>query len=318
MDMRPTTLLAAGGTIAMAADTQSGATPALGAAELVASAGLEVAGSRSIRRVPGVRLTLADALDMAREAVDEAAAGNGVVVTTGTDTLEELGVLIDTMNGADAPIVLTGAIRPASAPGADGPANLVDAVAVAAQAPGGTYVVFAGEVHAALHARKTDSTSPRAFSSPQTGPVARVAEGRVAWSGPGLPPRPEALRPERLDFRVPVVPTFLGDDGELLRAAFALEPDALVLVALGAGHVSAGVLAAVRQAPCPVAATVRPERGEILHATYGFEGSEADLRAAGVVDAGRLSPQAARMVLLAALGTGSRGDQLAAMLASRG
>lgn len=315
--MRSTTLLAAGGTIAMAADTQSGATPALGAAELVASAGLEVAEARSIRRVPGVRLTLGDALEMAREAVDEATAGNGVVVTTGTDTLEELGVLIDTMNGAGAPIVLTGAIRPATAPGADGPANLVDAVAVATQAPGGTYVVFAGEVHAALHARKTDSTSPRAFSSAQGGPLGRVAEGRVTWTA-APPPRAEALSPERLDFRVPVVPTFLGDDGELLRAALALEPDALVLVALGAGHVSAAVLAAVREAPCPVAATVRPERGELLRATYAFEGSEADLRAAGVIDAGRLSPQAARMVLLAALGTGSRGDALAAMLASRG
>src|SRR5687767_12480626 len=123
MNMRPTTLLAAGGTIAMVADSGSAATPALDAAALVSAAGLEVASSRSIRKVPGVRLTLDDALAMAREAVGEAAGGNGVVVTTGTDTLEELGVLIDTMNGADAPIVLTGAIRPASAPGADGPAN---------------------------------------------------------------------------------------------------------------------------------------------------------------------------------------------------
>ena len=309
---RPVSLLAAGGTIAMSADSGSGATPALDAAALVAAAGLGVASSRSIRRVPGVRLTLDDALDMAREAAGEAATGNGVVVTTGTDTLEELGVLIDTMNGAEAPIVLTGAIRPASAPGADGPANLVDAVAAAVAAPAGTYVVFAGEVHDAREARKTDSTSPRAFSSPRTGPLGHVSEGRLELHA--TPRRAPALDVERLDFHVPIVPTWLGDDARLLEAAFATGPDALVLVALGAGHVSPRVLDALRRAPCPVAVAVRPERGELLHGTYGFEGSEADVRASGAIPAARLSPQAARMLLLAGLGAGLGGAELAAVV----
>src|SRR5687768_6977119 len=109
MTMRPTTLLAAGGTIAMAADEQSAATPALGAAELVSAAGLEVASARSVRALPGAHRTLPDSLAIAREAVEEARAGNAVVLTTGTDTLEELGVLIATMNDAEAPVVLTGA-----------------------------------------------------------------------------------------------------------------------------------------------------------------------------------------------------------------
>lgn len=298
----------------MASDGQSGATPALGAAELVRSAGLEVASSRSIEGIPGAHRTLDGALTLAREAVAEASAGNGVVITTGTDTLEEQAVLVDALNGADTPIVLTGAIRPASAPGADGPANLIDAVTVASTAPAGTYVVFAGEVHAALHARKVDSTSPRAFGSPLGGPLGYVAEGRVSLDAPA--PRAEPLAPERLDFRVPIVPTWLGDHAELLRAAFGLEPDGLVLVALGAGHVGPPVLGALREAPCPVVAAVRPERGQILHETYGFEGAEADLRAVAI-PAGRLSPQAARMVLLAALGAGFRGDALASVVAAR-
>ena len=312
--MRPTTLLAAGGTIAMTADSGSAATPALEAADLVAAAGLEVASARSVRAMPGAHRTLSDSLEIAREAVAEAEDGNGVVVASGTDTLEELGVLIDTMNGAEAPIVLTGAIRPATALGADGPANLVDAATVAGTAPSGTYVVFAGEVHAALRARKTDSTSPQAFSSPGFGPLGHVGEGRVELAAAA--PRAEPLVPERLDFRVPIVPTWLGDDAEFLRAALAAAPDALVLVALGAGHVSPAVLAALREAACPVAVTVRPERGALLHETYGFEGSESDLRAVAI-PAGRLSPQAARMVVLAALGAGLRGDALAAMVASR-
>lgn len=315
MHMRPVTLISAGGTIAMASNPQQAATPALDAAALAASAGLEVADARSVRNLPGVHLSLDDALEVAREAVSEAGRGHGVVLTTGTDTLEELAALCDVINGADAPIVLTGAIRPASAPGADGPANLVDAVAAAGQAPPGTYVVFAGEIHSARHARKTDSTSPRCFSSPGIGPLGRVAEGRVELRTPQ--PRVAPMAPGGLDFAVPIVPTWLGDDAALLRAAFALEPDALVLVALGAGHVSPAVLAALREAPCPVVATVRPERGELLHATYGFEGAEGDVRAAGAIPAARLSPQAARMIVLAALGAGWRGGELAAMVESR-
>lgn len=306
--MRPVTLLAAGGTIAMAANRRSAATPALDAAALVAAAGLEVAAARSVRSLPGVHLSLDDALAIAREAVAEAGGGNGVVVTTGTDTLEELGVLCDALNDAEAPIVLTGAIRPATSAGADGPANLVDAVAVAGGAPGGTYVVFAGEIHAAREARKTDSTSPRAFSSPRTGPLGYAGEGRFDLHARA--PRPSALTVARLDFAVPIVPTWLGDDGALLRAAFGLGPDALVLVTLGAGHVSPSVLRELAAAPCPVAVCVRPERGELLHATYGFEGAEGDVRATGALPAAHLSPQAARVLLLAGLGAGLRGADL--------
>ena len=310
--MRKVTLLAVGGTIAMAADQRSGAVPAHGAEALVAAAGAEVAAARSVRSLPGVHLTLDDALAIAREALAAAEGGDGVVVTTGTDTLEELAVLTGALNGAQAPIVFTGAIRPASSLGADGPANVADAVAVAAIAPTGTYVVFAGEIHAAREARKTDSTSPRAFSSPRTGPVGYVAEGTAHVSPP---PRGVVLEPARLDFGVPIVPTFLGDDGALLRATLAAAPDAVVLVALGAGHVSPGVLAALRSASCPVAVCVRPERGELLRATYGFEGNEADVRATGAIDAATLSPQAARMLLLAALGAGLGVDEMRSVMA---
>jgi L-asparaginase len=328
MTMRPTILLSVGGTIAMAADRGSGATPALDAAALVEAAGLEPVEARAVRSLPSVHLTLADALAVAEEAVGEAEAGRGVVVTTGTDTLEELAVLCDAMNAAAAPIVLTGAIRPASAPGTDGPANLVDAVAVAREAPPGAYVVFAGEVHAALGARKTDSTSPRAFTSPASGPLGRVAEGRVEWAG--VAPerhgkwagaaaggeRLRALRPAHLDLSVPIVPTWLGDDASLLRSALAAA-DALVLVALGAGHVPPPVLHALREARCPVAACVRPERGELLRATYGFEGAEGDLRATGAIPAAHLSPQAARMLLLAALGAGLGAEELHRLMERR-
>jgi L-asparaginase len=280
----------------MQGDSASGATPSLGATALVE--GLDV-DARDVLNLPGAQLSLDDALLIAREAAAEAAKGRGVVVTTGTDTLEELAVLSDVLHGGDRAIVFTGAIRPASAAGADGPANLADAVAVAARAPGGVYVVFAGEIHAARDARKTDSVSPRAFSSPRTGPAGFVSEGRVALDAP--PVRPLTLQPQSLRFAVPIAPTFLGDDG----SAFPRDADGIVLVALGAGHVPPPVLDAVEAATVPVVATVRPERGALAHRIYGFRGAEGDLRAAGVIPAGTASPQAARIRLLAALGAGA-------------
>lgn len=176
------------------------------------------------------------------------------------------------------------------------------------------YAVFGGEVHAGAHARKADSTSPRAFSSPRTGPLGFAGEDRVALHA--APPRPLGLDVARLDFTVPIVPTWLGDDAALVRAALALPADALVLVALGAGHVAPAVLEAIGAATVPVAATVRPERGALLHETYGFHGSERDLRAAGVLDAASLSPQAARMRLLAGLGAGLQPGALAEIVSA--
>lgn len=315
--LRSITVLAAGGTIAMTPRQKgSGAAPALDAADLVAAVpGLVVDEVRTIRSMPSVQLSLGDALDVASAAAEEAARGHGVVITTGTDTLEELAVLCDAILPPDTtPVVLTGAIRPPSEPGADGPANLRDAVAVARHAPAGAYVVFGGEVHAAVHARKVDSTSPVAFGSPQTGPLGHAGEDRVTLHRP--PPAPLGLGVRRLDFRVPIVGTWLGDDGALVRAALALDPHALVLVTLGAGHLSPAVLEALAGATVPVAAAVRPERGALLHETYGFHGSERDLRAAGVLDAAALSPQAARMRLLAGLGAGLEGGALADIVSS--
>ena len=308
---RPVSVLAAGGTIGMAGTERSGATPALDAAALVAAAGVQDVTAQTVLGLPGAHLSLPDALTVVQAAVDEAAAGRGVVVTTGTDTLEELAVLCDLLHDAEAAVVFTGAIRPASTPGADGPGNLVDAVAVAAAAPAGCFVVFGGEVHAAAEARKTDSTGPRAFASPRTGPLGFVSEGRLDLVA-RPPARGPALRVASLDgLRVPIVPTFLGDDGALLRAAAAPAPapapDGIVLVALGAGHVPPPVLDALADVVAgglPVAVTVRPERGALLHETYAFRGAEPDVRATGAIPAGGASPQAARMRLLAALGAG--------------
>jgi L-asparaginase len=266
---------------------------------LAGQPGLE---GETLVNLPSAHLTLADQLRICRAARDAAREGIGVVVTHGTDTLEETAMLCDILHGAQAPVVFTGAIRAASAPGADGPANLMDAVSVARseEAHGlGVLVVFGGEIHHARCARKTDTTSLTAFSSPQTGPLGRVTEGQPSlWS---RVPRNAPLDPPSLDKRVLVIPTMAGDDGSLARAALATEPDGIVIGTLGAGHLHPDLMHLWADASerIPVVAYCRPERGVVLSGTYGYPGSEQELRRSRIIPAAFLSPQAARMKLLA-------------------
>ena len=160
--VREVTVIAAGGAV-----------PALGrrgARRGRAAAGVAGLRARTLGAWPGVHVGAADALEIARAAAAEAASGRGVVVTHGTDTLEETAVLCDLLHGGDAPIVLTGAIRPSSAAGADGPANLLDAIRAAgaeATAGLGALVAFAGELHAARARAQGRTRSPRARSRPR-------------------------------------------------------------------------------------------------------------------------------------------------------
>lgn len=317
---RPVTVLSTGGTIAMSGERM--AVPTFDADALVAAvpalAAVPDLRISSISNMPGSHLDTPDALAICRAALAEADEGRGVVVTHGTDTLEETAMLCDVMHGGEEPIVFTGAMRPASAPGADGPANLADAVALAGSVGGlglGVVVVFGGRVHAARAVRKVDSTAVEPFGSPHTGPIGVVHEGRVHIGA--YPIRRPAVVPEHLDLRVTIVPTWLGDDGGLLDAIRTTDAQGAVIETLGAGHVGPRALRALRAlaADVPVVATTRPGRGSILYETYGFEGCEADVRAC-CVPAGALSPQAARMKLLACLGAGFDRAQVAAAFLS--
>lgn len=315
MDARPVTILAAGGTIA---STGKRAVPFLDADALVravpALRQLPDLRAQTVLSLPGAQITAEQALELARRATAEAGDGRGVVLSTGTDTLEELAVLAALLHDGEAPIVLTGANRPASQPGADGPANLHDAVAVAgAPAIGGTMVVFAGEIHDAMTVTKLDSTGPAAFGSPGAGPLGRVVEGRV-WLHARPAGAPPTLHPRTLEHRVPIITAALGDDGALIGEARA---DGLVLVALGAGHLPPGMVGALRRraAEIPVLLTCRTHRAAMLRETYGFEGSEQDLRRSGAIATPLLSAPAARMALLCCLGAGLGRDEIAEVLA---
>ncbi|MBV8932435.1 MAG: asparaginase, partial [Kutzneria sp.] len=176
-----------GGTIAMVAGKDGGAVPALTARQLVAAVpGLAETGIAvevtDFRRVPSASLGFPD-LTALRDAIAQRLVDSvdGIVITQGTDTIEETAYLLDLTHTAPQPLVITGAMRSPTMAGADGPANLLAAVRVAASphARGmGAVVVFADEIHAANRVRKTHSTSGGTFQSPNGGPLGYLVEGR--------------------------------------------------------------------------------------------------------------------------------------------
>ena len=130
------------------------------------------------------------------------------------------------------------------------------------------------------------------------------------------PIRATPLKVQRLEYRVAIVTAVLGDEGDVL-AELAASRDGLVLVALGAGHLSASAIAELRTAleQIPVLITCRPDRPSMLFDTYGFEGAERDLRQSGAICVPFLSPQAARIALLCCLGAGLERSDMARALA---
>ncbi|SDP24113.1 asparaginase [Lentzea jiangxiensis] len=285
-----------GGTITM---TGSGAvSPTLGAGDLVR--GLEVGEIATLATVPGASLTfttLLETFDWADEQVSGGAAG--VVVVQGTDTLEETAYFFDCLWPHDEPVVVTGAMRHPGLPGADGPANLAAAVAVAA-APNsrgrGALLVLNDEVHAARWVRKTHSSLPNAFES-FPGPLGLVVEGSPRYFHPAH--RLTAL-PRPLDApAVPLIEATVDDDGSILDW---LNVGGTVVAATGVGHVSAGMAEAISRARFPVVVATRTGAGTTFRDTYGFVGSESDLIQRGAVMAGWLCPRKARVLLRLALG----------------
>jgi L-asparaginase len=313
-----------GGTIAMTSQSGSEVTPTLTASDLIAAVpGLADTGVavevQDFRQLPGASLGFADLLDLARTISKLDA--SGVVVTQGTDTIEETSYLLDLLHSGDMPVVVTGAMRNASMAGADGPANVLAAVRVAASpnARGlGCVVVFGEEIHAARWVRKTHATSPTAFTS-YPGPIGYVAEDRVAlWNRPARHPEISPDSAVHIDARTAVASLGLGDDGTVL-TAIGGKVDGLVVAAFGAGHAPMACVATLANLAerMPVVLASRTGSGPVLSRTYGFPGSESDLLARGLISAGTLDPAKARILLQLLLMTGASHTDVARRFAQQ-
>ena len=306
------TLLTLGGTIFMTQGADGGhAAPDAAAGERLASTlidGVELT-AHEIANVSSSDVRphhLAEVLERARQAVD--AGARGVVLTHGTDTLEESAFLLNRYWDREAPLVVTGAMRPASALGADGPSNLHDAGRTAAspQARGaGGLVVVVAHVHLADQVTKASSRSVSAFASAPSGPLAIVdgAELRLLQLVPERVARRTGSPAEHLP-AVPALMAGLDEDLDLLDHLPAGTLDGLVIAGVGMGHVSPAAMPRLRrllEAGVPVVVATRIASGGTSTHHYAYPGSEVDLLEAGAIMAGHLPPAKARLLLQALL-----------------
>ncbi|MBT9455204.1 MAG: asparaginase [Burkholderiaceae bacterium] len=219
----------------------------------------------------------------------------GIVITHGTDTLEETAYFLHRVLAPAKPVVLTAAMRPATALLADGPQNLLDAVTVAA-APGvrGVVLAFAGTVHGALDVRKRHSYRVDAFGSGDAGPLALLEEGRLrqlrAWpAGDAL--GLECLARDSASWpRVDVISSHAGADGRLVQAMRGLGAQGLVVAATGNGTVHHLLEAALLEA--------QRDGLQVLRATRCADGSIVGDAPGALPSAVALSPVKARVELL--------------------
>jgi L-asparaginase len=328
MNPKPKTMLTVlmfGGTIAMQSDGGPGVTPTMTGEALVAALGPAAApfdlSVETVRLAPSANLGLADVRAMLERIEAAKAAGRqGVVIALGTDTLEEVAFALDLLAPDGVAVVLTGAMRNPTLPGADGIANLLAALQVAATpfAQGcGPVVVINDEIHAARFVRKAHPFSLGAFTSSPLGPIGWISEGRPRRLT--NPVRSPALRladgPLK---RVALLTTWLGDDGALLSAAIEAGFDGLVIEGFGAGHLPEALApiagAAAQAMPVVLASSTGP--GETGRRTSGFVGGEIDHIGRGQIPAGTLSGRKARLYLSLLLQAGADIDAVRAAFAA--
>jgi L-asparaginase len=306
-------VLATGGTIAgaapEAANTAGYQAGVIGVAQLLAA----VPGLDAIARIEAEQVASIDSKDMAlalwttlAQRVNTLLAGDdidGVVITHGTDTLEETAWLLHLTVKSTKPVVMTAAMRPATALSADGPLNLLNAVTLAASCAAtgqGVLVAFNNRVHCARDVTKISTYAVDAFQSPEIGALGWVQDARVELQR-------RALRPHTVDTpftadaqwpQVEIVASYAGVSRIAVDALVAAGVRGIVVAGTGNGSIHAIVQQALAEAAAKGVAIVRASRagsGHVMH-----NGAAKD-DALGFVSAGTLNPYKARVLLALAL-----------------
>jgi L-asparaginase len=304
-------LFATGGTISMRQDVEKGgAVPQLSGTEILAAvpgweshARLEV---REFGQLPGPHMTIERMWELRAailSAIDSGA--QGIVITHGTDTIEETAYLLDRSLPPRVPVAITGAMRNSSELSWDGPANLMAAIMAAAspEARGrGAMVVMDERIVQGAEVVKTHTEEFGTFQSPNWGPLGIVDGGSVLFYRESR--RKPNLMPESPAVPVDLIKIVAGADARLVEASLDSGARGVVLEALGRGNVPPAVVPGVRRwtrAGRPVVVTSRSMRGRVLD-TYAYPGGGHELRELGVIFADHLTGQQARIELMLAIG----------------
>ncbi|MDO4262979.1 MAG: asparaginase [Deinococcus sp.] len=259
-------------------------------------------------------------LELAQLIGREAPHSDGIVVTHGTDTLEETAYALHLLVDTPVPVVLTGSMRHQAEASWDGPGNLLDAAGVALdpQTQGrGPLVAFGGDIFDARTVTKVHSTAVDAFGG-YPGPIGRIdrLEGRSHVRYFARPEERPVYRPAALDAQVDILYAYAGWEGQGFDEALH-RADGLVIAALGAGNLPAELLPLVAGAQGsgkPIVIATRTDAGAVIPA-YGYAGGGATLQAAGAIPASFLNAHKARILLLVLLSLGCSRGQIAAAFA---
>ena len=309
------TVFSMGGTISSVDSGGKGVEPTLTGEALVSDvpeiARIADVSAVSFRQAASGEIRVEDLVELAAEISGRIDAGaTGAVVTQGTDTIEETSFCLDLLVDREAPVVVTGAMRNPTLPGADGPANLLASIQVAASAVArglGTVVVLNDEIHAARFVHKTHTSNPATFRSDPVGPLGWISEGvpRVVVCPTGE--HKVTISDDAKSSPVALYHVALGEDGRLLREIEEAGYAGLVVEAMGGGHVPSLMVETLEDlaSKMPVVLASRTGGGEVLRATYGFVGSETDLLDRGLIYAGPLDGRKARLLTTLLLMSGA-------------
>jgi len=319
-------LLFTGGTISMRHDPSAGgAVPSLSGRDILALApAIEQIADVEIvdfGAFPGPHMTT-DRMWALRNTIEKQAARadvEGIVITHGTDSLEESAYLAARSLTAQKPIVFTGAMRTSSDLGWDGPANLGAAVRVAASEESrgfGVLVAMCDRIFSAIDVTKSHTFTVDAFESPGLGPLGIVDDGHVIFRR-ALPEIPTPLTPRELGGPVDIIYAWAGSDSRLLDAS-RRDARGVVVAGMGRGNVPPAMIDGIdrfHDEGKPVVIASRVQRGRVGR-TYGYPGGGRRLHDRGAILAGSRRPQQARIDLMLALGSGMELERIREMFES--
>ena len=265
--------------------------------------------TEDIFNLPSPHVTLTDMLVLKNRIKKAFISENfdGVVITHGTDTLEETAFFLDTTLSRGKPIVLTGAMRSSNELGTDGIYNLLTAIRVAADSNSsdrGVLVVMNDEIHSARYVTKTHTTNVSTFQTPTHGPVGLLTKNKIIYFHKDS--ENQHLDVATVQGNVPIVKAFAGMTGEILDLLDLEKLDGIVIEALGAGNlppIASQSLQRLLDAKVPAVLVSRCFNG-IAEPVYSYQGGGSQLYEAGVMFADEVNSQKARIKLIIALNAG--------------
>lgn len=228
---------------------------------------------------------------------------DSVVITHGTDTLEETAFFLDTTIGNQLPIILTGAMRSSNELGSDGLYNFESAIRVAAASESqgkGVMVVMNDEIHSARYVTKTHTTNVATFRTPTLGPIGLISKHRILFMQELL--ETQHWDVDTVEGLIPIVKAYAGMHGELFEGLVQTEIDGLVIEALGAGNLPPETLPPLQKMldkKIPVVLVSRCFNG-IAEPVYDYQGGGSELQKMGVIFCNSINSQKARIKLLIA------------------